>query len=72
MKNYKELSNSEKVSIVNSLISICELIATEHHTKKTISWDLMVELRSRLKDSDIDEYMYEVLENVNKFLSYRN
>ena len=72
MKNYKELSNSEKVSIVNKLISVCELIANDNHQKNSISWDIMVQLRSWLRESNIDEYMYEVIEKVADFLKYRN
>lgn len=72
MKNYKELSNSEKVAIVNKLISVCELIATDNNQRSTISWDIMVQLRSWLKESNIDEYMYEVIDKVVDFLKYRN
>lgn len=72
MKNYKELSNSEKVSIVNKIISVCELIANDNHQKNSISWDIMVQLRSWLRESNIDEYMYEVIEKVADFLKYRN
>lgn len=72
MKNYKGLSNSEKVAIVNKLISVCELIANDNNQKSSISWDIMVQLRSWLRESNIDEYMYEVLEKVVDFLKYRN
>lgn len=72
MKNYNEISNSEKVAIVNKLISVCELIANNNHQKNSISWDIMVQLRSWLRESNIDEYMYEVIDKVVDFLKYRN
>lgn len=60
-----------KQEILNSIISNCEIISTNHHTRLTIAQMRIDMYRGRIAQStnrDIDELVYEIIEWVNTFL----